>query len=124
MSLAREKIARETQAPWMSKGIIGQLQKRDLMLKLAKRSASAADWKKYKSARNKVTNMIKTAKYKFYKNCFENQENNPKGIWKTIKSLMGNDIKNRPLTSQRRKTVCQRTLLKSLTLILFQLLIN
>ena len=108
----------------MSKGIIGQLQKRDLMLKLAKRSASAADWKKYKSARNKVTNMIKTAKYKFYKNCLENQGNNPKGIWKTIKSLMGNDIKNRPLTSQRRKTVCQRTLLKSLTLILFQLLIN
>ena len=54
----------------------------------------ASDWDNYKGARNKVVNMITSAKYKFYNKCFDNSKNNSKNIWKTIKTLMGDNTKS------------------------------
>ena len=41
----------------------------------------------------KKCNTIKSAKFKFYSSCFDNNKDNPKGIWKTIKSLTGASAK-------------------------------
>ena len=48
-----------------------------------------ADWESYKRARNKAVFLLRGAKSEFFKTTFENNKNNPKGIWKTIKSLIG-----------------------------------
>ena len=55
--------------------------------------------------RNKATNSIKSAKFKFSNNCFEKEKGNSKGIWKIIKSLTGannrkpNTVKNKDSTT-------------------------
>ncbi|XP_031575398.1 uncharacterized protein LOC116309015 [Actinia tenebrosa] len=89
-----KRVAREKQAPWMTNEVLRHLQKRDSLLKTARVSASLDAWENYKSARNKATNLIKTAKFKFYDNCFENSKGDSKGIWKTIKSLTGTSNKS------------------------------
>ena len=87
----REKrVKRPNQDPWMTKGILEQLHLRDTLLKSARKSKNPNDWERYKRARNKSVNLIKPAKYKFYSNCFEENKNNPRKIWSTIKSLTGN----------------------------------
>ena len=84
----REKrVKTEKQAPWMTREVLQHLHRRDSLLKKAKISALPADWEIYKIARNKATNAIKSAKTKFYNNCFEESKGNASRIWKTIKSL-------------------------------------
>lgn len=90
----QKRVAKDKQAQWMTKAVIKQLEKRDTLLKKARRSKNEHDWSNYRSARNQATNMIKSAKSKFYKGCFENSKDNPRKIWKTIKSLMGSSAKN------------------------------
>ena len=91
----REKrVKRPNQAPWMTKGILEQLRLRDTLLKSARKFKNPDDWELYKRARNESVNMIKTAKYKFYSNCFEEKKNNPRKMWSTIKSLTGNGKSN------------------------------
>lgn len=84
-----KRVARVNQVPWMTNSIIVQLRTRDTLLKIFKRSRNADDWAKYTVARNRAVTLIRSAKTKFYSTTFERDKNNPRGMWKTIKSLMG-----------------------------------
>ena len=75
--------------PWMSNAIIDQLRLRDTLLKRSKRSNNPEDWAEYKKARNKAVGMLKSAKRKYCVSKLENNKNNAKEIWKTIKSISG-----------------------------------
>ena len=87
----REKrVKRPNQAPWMTKGILEQLRLRDTLLKSARKSKNPDDWELYKRARNELVNMIKTAKYKFYSNCFEE-----KCGQQSQKNVVNNQVVNR-----------------------------
>ena len=48
-----------------------------------------ADWANYRSARNKAVSILRSAKREFYNNSFENNKNNARAIWKSIKTLTG-----------------------------------
>ena len=51
----REKrIKRANQSPWMTKPVLKQLQTRDHLLKVARRSDNNDDWKKYRTDRNEA----------------------------------------------------------------------
>ena len=82
-----KRVAREKQVPWMTADVLKHLHRRDSLLKIARVSGSLEDWDKYKMARNRASNAIKTAKKNFFSNCFENNKGNTKGIWKTINTL-------------------------------------
>ena len=63
------------------------MKKRDHRLKKAKRSNAPDDWSALKSAKNKVTKAIKTAKKNFFHECFRENENNLKKICSALKDL-------------------------------------
>ena len=85
----REKrVKQATQPQWMTKAVIKQLHIRDHLLKVARRSDDMADWANYRSARNKAVAILRSAKREFYNNSFENNKNNARAIWKSIKTVM------------------------------------
>ena len=84
-----KRVAKATESPVLDSSVIKQLRKRDRLLKIAKRSKTPADWESYKGARNKAVLLLRRAKSEFFKTTFENNKNNTKGMWKTIKSLIG-----------------------------------
>ena len=69
--------------------MIKQLHIRDHLLKVARRSDHMADWANYRSARNKAIAILRSAKCEFYNNSFENNRNNARAIWKSIKTFTG-----------------------------------
>lgn len=89
-----KKVAKQNQAPWMTVNILQALRRRDSLLRKARQSRCVTDWNCFKIARNKVVNMIRSAKYKYYNTCFNNNKGNSKKMWKTIKSLMGDVSKS------------------------------
>ena len=84
----REKrIKHTTQPPWMINAVIKKLHSRDHLLKVARKSDNSSDWANYREARNKAVSALRSAKREFYKNAFEENRNNPKATWNTIKTL-------------------------------------
>lgn len=76
-----------------------QLRLRDKLLKIAKRTNSVNDWKNYGQCRNKASSVTRSTKRDYYYLAFEESRNNPKTIWKTIKTLTGtkkkvNEVRN------------------------------
>ncbi|KAJ8961535.1 hypothetical protein NQ318_014786 [Aromia moschata] len=47
-------------------------------------------WQNYKQHRNHVVNLLKIKKRQYYENKIDNNKNNPKKMWRTIKSLVDN----------------------------------
>ena len=59
-------------------------------MKIARGSnKSVQDWVNYKAAINKSVGMLRSAKREYYHNVFEENQNNPRMIWKSIKSFSG-----------------------------------
>lgn len=87
--------------PWLDNTVTEQLKKRDMLLKTARRTNSVVDWANYRVARNKAVALLRKSKSRFFTTTFEENKNNPKGIWKTIKTLIGNN-KHKSGTSNSR----------------------
>ena len=85
----RKRIRDDTKPKWLSPAILKLMKKRDHLLRKAKRSNAPDDWSALKSAKNKVTNSINTAKKNFSHESFRENENNPKKIWSALKELSG-----------------------------------
>ena len=84
-----KQVALVNQTPWISNAILKQLRLRDTLLKKAKRSKDPSDWAEYRKARNKAVGLLKSAKWKYYVSKLENNQNNAKELWKTVKSISG-----------------------------------
>lgn len=84
-----KRVKQDTQAPWMTKKVMKQLHTRDHLLKVARLSDDSDDWSKYRAARNYAVSMIRSAKRDFYATSFHDNKNNPRAIWKSIKTLTG-----------------------------------
>ena len=95
----REKrIKHTTQRPWMINAVIKKLHSRDHLLKVARKSDNSSDWANYREARNKAVSALRSAKREFYKNAFEENRNNPKATWNTIKTLTGSGKMNKGIS--------------------------
>ena len=64
--IKRKRITDDTKPQWLSPAILKLMKKRDHLLKRAKRSNTPDDLSALKSAKNKVTKAIKTAKKNFF----------------------------------------------------------
>ena len=71
--------------PWMTSDIKRDIRQRDYYLKKARKTNKDEDWLNYRTARNRVTNNIKKAKNTYNKKLVEDNSNDPKAFWKTIK---------------------------------------
>lgn len=72
---------------WLNENLKSIINQRDQLLRRARKSNSASDWRKYKDLRNKCNNMQKNAKAKHHKNLIDENRTNPKGFWKAVKTI-------------------------------------
>ncbi len=88
----KEVIIRPDDKPWYDSEIRKYSRNRDRTKALATKSNRAQDWAKYKQLRNKVNNLKKHAKEKFFNNIetivSDSRTNNPRQYWKLIRHLV------------------------------------
>ena len=89
--LSKKLIILETK-PWINIMIQQQMHQRDKLLhdyfKESSESKRKSLYSKYKTIRNKVTNMKRESEINYYKNFFEMNKANTSKIWKGIRSLV------------------------------------
>lgn len=82
--------------PWMNKNILVTMKIRDMFYKIKKKYPSDIYvLNKFIFYRNKVANLVKSAKKSYYNNLFENSGNNLKKTWSIVNELIGNKSKLR-----------------------------
>ena len=73
--------------PWLSKGIVQAMHRRNALFKRAKRSGNDIDYAKYSRVRNKVVRNLRSAKHTYF---HELKPSNHKKFWKAVKCLHKN----------------------------------
>ena len=90
--LIKKRIQNETQPKWFTSELLQLIKSRDEKLKTAKLSNSERDWFDLKRAKNKVTAAIRSAKKNYFHLSFQENRNDPKKLWSTIRNLTGKNI--------------------------------
>ena len=83
------------QVPWYNTEIKNKSFERDTAYKNYKKSNNAAEkdilWNLYKAKRNEVVNLHKNKKREYFENKIDKNKNDPKRMWKTIKTIIKGD---------------------------------
>ena len=88
------KIRRHS-LPWMNSEIRKAMNKRYKLLKLCDGTPNTnQDWEEYKSVRNQVTALLKSAETQYWKEKFD-KANNSSMFWKTVHSISGSQKSSR-----------------------------
>lgn len=84
--------------PWLSGEILHLIQDRNYCLKMFNKTKQADWYDRYKCLRNSVQNKKADAKSEYLANKVEENKNNPKKLWQTLKSLgtSSKDTRTRP----------------------------
>ena len=88
-----EKRVRGKPSPWISGELKRCIRERDYQLRKARRTNKNEDWATYESLRNSVTRSIKRAKSNYNRKLIEENMQDPKAFWKTIKKIMPGESK-------------------------------
>ena len=80
-------VKRKQQPDWLTGDIVVAMQERD-------RHKSQGRWDNYKVWRNKVTDMIQTAKTSFYQCVIEENTRNPRQLWAHLREMCPRDVHN------------------------------
>ena len=78
------KLSVKSNVPWINKDVTKAMRARNLSFRRMKRTGGLHHQTDYKKKRNKVANMIKNAKLKYFKRL---NPSNPKHFWKVVKYL-------------------------------------
>lgn len=89
-----KRVAKARKPPWLNSSVSRQLRERGRLLKIAKRSQNPTDLESYKAAPNEAVSLLRRVQSQFFKTTLEHNKNNPKEIWRTIKSLIGVNKQN------------------------------
>ena len=82
------KRVKSSPAPWLDGVIKQKMLRRDSLHRLAVRTNNVTDWEAYKSLRNHVTSMIRSAKSNYYKDLISQNCNNSCKLWQSLKSVL------------------------------------
>ena len=74
-------------APWITRGLLHKMHKRDLIKKKAISSNGHVMWEQFKCARNQANNAIKHAKKRYFSDNLEASKGNPRKTWNLINEL-------------------------------------
>lgn len=80
-------------APWIDRDIHADMDKRDMVLRKARKSNNEKDWKLYRKLRNYCTNRLRTARKKHHQQLLEQNRINPRKFWQTIKNIFPSKLK-------------------------------
>ena len=73
---------------WLTEDICPKMAERDRLLKVASKTKDKTDYKKYRAARNKINNLIHTAKRNFYMDALNKNKTNSKILWQHMRSTI------------------------------------
>ena len=79
-------------APWITKGLLYKMHRRDLIKKKAISCNDHDMWEQFKCARNQVKNAIKHAKKRYFSEILKPSKGNPRKTWNLINELSSHDI--------------------------------
>ena len=74
-------------APWITKGLLNKMHRRDLIEKKAISSNDHDMWEQFKCARNQANNAIKQAKKRYFSDNLKVSKGNPRKTWNLINEL-------------------------------------
>ena len=74
-------------APWITKGLLNKIHRRDLIKKKAISSNDHDMWEQFKCARNQTNNAIKQAKKRYFSDNLKVSKGNPCKTWNLINEL-------------------------------------
>ena len=100
------RVRRQRQPEWMSPEILCAVNERDRLLKRSRKTNTEDDWCRYKLARNASTCKIREAKRKFYQSALKENRHNPRRLWKHIKDLTGQNVKENAVNYIRIGEMC------------------
>ena len=73
--------------PWITKGLLNKMHRRDLIKKKAISSNDHDMWEQFKCARNQANNAIKQAKKRYFSDNLKVSKGNPRKTWNLINEL-------------------------------------
>ena len=86
--MKKRHVKREFIPEWFNSEIQAAIATRNHLHRKAVMTNNASNWCEYRSARNRVVDLIRNhAKRSFYRNSINNNLENPKNLWRIIRSL-------------------------------------
>jgi len=82
------EIKTKRNPPWIDKGVISAIRKRNTLFRTAKRTGKSSDFAKYKAKRNQVVQILRASKHAFFNQHLNNAD--AKTFWKMVRFLNGN----------------------------------
>ena len=73
--------------PWIDAKLKEVMNRRDKVLRKARKSRNDEDWSAYKTLRNNCNNLLRNAKANYHKNKIQEGRQNPKQFWKAVKDV-------------------------------------
>ena len=95
--------------PWLNKDIKRDIRRRNYMLKRARKTNLTEDWANYRQLRNRVTSKIKDAKGSYNRHLIEQNSDDPKAFWQTVKKIVPGERKEMPSTIKIGENVSSDT---------------
>ena len=87
-----QKEFKKKYKPWVTFGLLNSMRRRDKLLKKYIRTKNALNkqeiYNEYKSLRNKILELTRTSKKKFYQNYFNDNNKNLRKVWQGIKQII------------------------------------
>jgi len=96
--LARQNPHTKVNNPWITKGILNSIRKRNRLYKKSLLHPSENNKKKYKRYRNTLTTLIRLSRKLYYSTKIENNKDNNNSLWQIIKDLIDSKRTNKNKT--------------------------
>lgn len=85
-----EKRVKGKPSEWLDESIKTEMNRRDALLRRARKSKNINFWREYKKQRNKCTGKIKKARASFHQRMLNDTRLSPRKFWNTIKTIFPN----------------------------------
>ena len=93
----KEVSLKRFERPWLSNGLITSIRNKNLMFKNVKIGLLCEQ--QYKAYKNKLVNLLKVAKKRYYIKLFNNYKSNTKKLWHAINNLTKNKTRHAKISN-------------------------
>ena len=83
-----KRLRKKANIPWVNADIKAKLFKRDFLKRKAIKTNKEEDWLLFKSSRNAANIALRHSKKEYYTKKLNNNKQNPKKAWRTIKKMV------------------------------------
>ena len=98
----KTKTVRGKPAPWLNGDLKSYMDKRDKLLRKARKTKNDKGWDEYRQARNKCNAKVKEAKRKYHRHLIEEGKENPHKFWEAVKKVFPSKSKSSPESTAKK----------------------